>query len=169
VVHVKDVLEAVKEAGGLQADVRAKDLMREVLVVPENRRIDEVLKDLQRRRLQMAVIIDEWGSFEGIVTIEDIVEEIVGEIRDGFDEEDPRLEELEDGSYSVDGRISIGTVNEAVGSDFGSEDFDTIGGFVLGHLGRVPEIGDEIREDGHVLRVEAVDGSRVAQVSVRDA
>jgi CBS domain containing-hemolysin-like protein len=167
-VHVKDVLEAVKEARGLDAEVRARDLMREVLVVPENRRIDAVLKDLQRRRLEMAVIIDEWGSFEGIVTIEDIVEEIVGEIQDEFGEEEPRIEQLDDGSYSVDGRISIGAVNEAVGSGFESEDFDTIGGFVLGHLGRAPEVGDEIGQDGHVLRVEAVDGPRVAQVSVRN-
>jgi CBS domain containing-hemolysin-like protein len=168
-VHVKDVLEAVKEARGLQAEVRARDLMREVLVVPENRRIDAVLKDLQRRRLEMAVIIDEWGSFEGIVTIEDIVEEIVGEIQDEFGEEEPRIEQLDDGSYSVDGRISIGAVNEAVGSAFASADFDTIGGFVLGHLGRAPEVGDEVLQDGHVLRVEAVDGPRVAQVSVREA
>jgi CBS domain containing-hemolysin-like protein len=168
-VHVKDVLEAVKEARGLDAEVRARDLMREVLVVPENRRIDAVLKDLQRRRLEMAVIIDEWGSFEGIVTIEDIVEEIVGEIQDEFGEEEPRIKQLDDGSYSVDGRISIGAVNEAVGSGFESEDFDTIGGFVLGHLGRAPEVGDEIGQDGHVLRVEAVDGPRVAQVSVRNA
>jgi magnesium and cobalt exporter, CNNM family len=168
-VHVKDVLEAVKEARGLDAEVRARDLMREVLVVPENRRIDAVLKDLQRRRLEMAVIIDEWGSFEGIVTIEDIVEEIVGEIQDEFGEEEPRIKQLDDGSYSVDGRISIGAVNEAVGSGFESEDFDTIGGFVLGHLGGAPEVGDEIGQDGHVLRVEAVDGPRVAQVSVRNA
>jgi CBS domain containing-hemolysin-like protein len=167
-VHVKDILEAVKEARGLDAEVRARDLMREVLVVPENRRIDAVLKDLQRRRLEMAVIIDEWGSFEGIVTIEDIVEEIVGEIQDEFGEEEPRIEQLVDGSYSVDGRISINAVNEAVGSAFASADFDTIGGFVLGHLGRAPEVGDEIRQDGHVLRVEAVDGPRVAQVSVRN-
>ena len=166
-VHVKDVLEAVKQTRSLDADVSAGDLMREVLMVPENRRVDEVLKDLQSQGLQMVVVIDEWGSFGGIVTMEDIVEEIVGEIRDEFDEEEPRVERLEDGSYSVDGRLPIGAVNEAVGSSFESEDFDTIGGFVLGQLGRAPEVGDEVRQDGHVLRVEEVDVPRVARVAVR--
>lgn len=115
----------------------------------------------------MAVVIDEWGSFEGIVTMEDIVEEIVGEIRDEFDQEEPRVERLEDGSYAVDGRITIGTVNEAVGSDFKSEDFETIGGLVLGQLGRAPKAGDEVRLDGYLLRVEEVDGPRVARVVAR--
>jgi len=90
------------------------------------------------------VVIDEWGSFEGIVTMEDIVEEIVGEISDEFDEEEPHIERLEDGSYVVEGRILMGTVNETVGSDFKSEDFDTTGGLVLGQLGRAPEVGDEV-------------------------
>ena len=166
-VHVKDVLETIKETRGLEADVSARDLMRDVLIVPENRAVDELLVDLQKQGLQMAVVIDEWGSFEGIVTMEDIVEEIVGEIRDEFDQEEPRVERLEDGSYAVDGRITIGTVNEAVGSDFKSEDFETIGGLVLGQLGRAPEVGDEVRLDGYLLRVEEVDGPRVARVVAR--
>jgi CBS domain containing-hemolysin-like protein len=166
-VHVKDVLETIKQTRSLQADVSARDLMRDVLIVPENRRIDALLKDLQKQGLQMAVVIDEWGSFEGIVTMEDIVEEIVGEIRDEFDEEEPHVERLEDGSYTVDGRIPFGTVNEVVGSAFKSEDFDTIGGLVLGQLGRAPEVGDEVHLHGHILRVEEANGPRVARVSVK--
>ena len=166
-VHVKDVLRAVEAHGNLEAEVTAKDLMREVLTVPENKRIDEILEDFQEQELQMAIVIDEWGSFEGLFTIEDILEEIVGEIRDEFDEEEPALRKLGDGSYSIDGRLPIGTVNEALDSEFKSEDFDTIGGLVLGHLGRPPEVGDEVVLNDHILRVDEVDGPRVAQVVIR--
>ena len=142
--------------------------MRDVLTIPENRRIDEILQDLREQDLQMAVVIDEWGSFEGLFTLEDIIEEIVGEIRDEFDEEGPAVRELDDGSYLTDGRISIGEVNDALGTDFASQDFETIGGLVLGHLGRVPEAGDEIRFDGYLLRVDETDGPRVARVVIRE-
>jgi CBS domain containing-hemolysin-like protein len=152
----------------LEGRVTAGDLVREVLVVPENRAIDEVLKDLQRQKMEMAIIIDEWGSFEGVLTVEDILEEIVGEIRDEFDEEEPTLHKLSDGSYSVDGHAPLTEVNRALGSEFESEDFETIGGLVFGDLGRTPEVGDEIVLDGYALRVEEVDGPRVARLIVRE-
>jgi CBS domain containing-hemolysin-like protein len=167
-VHVKDVLRAV-ESEGPDANLTARDLAREVLIVPENRPIDEILAEFQSQEIQMAIVIDEWGSFEGLFTLEDIIEEIVGEIRDEFDEEEPAVRRLPDGSYSIDGRIPIGVVNEALGSEFESEDFDTIGGLVLGHLGRAPEVGDEVRLDGYLLYVDEVDGPRVAQVIAREA
>ncbi len=166
-IHAKDVLRAAKEAGDLEAAFTSRDLMRDVLTVPENRSVDKILKDLRGQRLQMAVVIDEWGSFEGLLTIEDIVEEIVGEIRDEFDEEGLAFRE-HDGGYSIDGRVPIRDVNEALGSEFESADFDTIGGLVLGHLGRAPEFGDEVTVDGRVLRVDEVDGARVASVLVRE-
>ena len=165
-VHAKDVLRAAKEAGDLPAAVTAKDLKRDVLTVPENRSVDKILKDLRAQGLQMAVVIDEWGSFEGLLTIEDIVEEIVGEIRDEFDEEEMAIQE-HNGNYSIDGRVPIRDVNETLGSGFQSEDFDTVGGLVLGHLGRAPEVGDEVTVDSHVFRVDEVDGVRVASVMVR--
>jgi CBS domain containing-hemolysin-like protein len=168
-VHIKDVLRAVESEGGLDADITARDLAREVLVVPENRTLDGILEDFQKQELQMAIVIDEWGSFEGLFTLEDIIEEIVGEIRDEFDEEEPAVHRLPDGSYSIDGRIPIGVVNEALGSSFESEDFDTIGGLVLGKLGRVPEVGDEVRLERYLLRVDEVDGPRVAHVVAREA
>jgi CBS domain containing-hemolysin-like protein len=141
--------------------------MRDVLTIPENRRIDDILEDLRKQDLQMAVVIDEWGSFEGVFTLEDIVEEIVGEIRDEFDEEEPAVKEMGDGSYLTDGRISINEVNDVLGTDFESEDFETVGGLVLGHLGRVPEKGDEVRIDGYLLRVDETEGPRIAQVLIR--
>ena len=164
-VHIGDVMRAV-EAEGLEAQLTARDLVREVLIVPENRAIDEVLKDLQRQKMEMAIIIDEWGSFEGVLTVEDILEEIVGEIRDEFDEEEPTLHKLPDGSYSVDGHAPLTEVNRALGSEFESEDFETIGGLIFGLLGRTPEVGDEVALDGYALRVEEVDGPRVARLII---
>ena len=170
-VHVRDVLRAVKAAGNLdEADTTAQDLAREVLIVPESRRVDKIMKDFREQEIHLAVVIDEWGSFEGVITLEDTIEEIVGEIRDEFDEEEPAVRELDEaGTYSMEGGVPIREVNEYLNSDFESEDFDTVGGLVLGRLGRAPEVGDEVVLDGHVLRVEEVDGSRVARVTVREA
>jgi CBS domain containing-hemolysin-like protein len=166
-VHVKDVLRAVASETADPART-ARDLMRDVLTIPENRRIDVILEDMRKQDLQMAVVIDEWGSFEGLFTLEDIVEEIVGEIRDEFDEEGPAVKEMDDGSYVTDGRISINEVNEALGTDFESQDFETVGGLILGHLGRVPETGDEVRIDGHLLRVDQTNGPRIARIQIRE-
>lgn len=166
-VHVRDALGAAKEHGSLEAGVRARDLMREVLIVPENKRISEILTEFRRQGTQMAVVIDEWGSLEGLVTAEDIVEEIVGEIRNEFDEQESGIQRLPEGGYSIDGRIPIQAVNRTLGTSFESRDFDTIGGLALSHLGRVPEVGDELHLDGYVLRVDETDGARVATVVLR--
>ena len=168
-IHVKDLLRVVKDAGGITSEITARDIMRNVLTVPENRTIDDILEEFQKQEIQMAVVIDEWGSFEGLFTIEDIIEEIVGEIRDEFDEEEPAVQELDDGGYSVDGRLPLGVVNSALNTEFESDDFETIGGLVLGLLGRPPDAGDEVRLDGHVLHVDETDGPRVAQVIVRQS
>jgi CBS domain containing-hemolysin-like protein len=168
-VHVKDILRTVESEGGLDAHIAARDIKRDVLVVPENRLADDILEDFQEQETQMAIVIDEWGSFEGVITLEDITKVIFGEIRDEFDEaQPPAVRKLGDGSYAVDGSTSIGVVNDALDSKFTSEDFETIGGLVLGQLGRPPEVGDELDLDGYDLRVDEVDGPRVAQVVIRE-
>ncbi len=166
-VHAKDVLRATKAHGGLEADTTtAADIMRDVLTVPESRRVDEVLSDLQEKRLQMAVVIDEWGSFEGLITVEEILEEIVGEIWDEWEEEsEPAVRRLEDGSYVIRGTAPLHEVNEALDVNFESETYGTIGGVVLEALGRVPEVGEEVLVSGYVLCVAEVDGPRVARVN----
>lgn len=165
-VHVKDVLRAIKAHGDLEADVTAGDIMHEVLTVPENRRVSEVLDDLQEQGLQMVVVVDEWGSFEGLFTIEDILEEIVGEIRDEWEErEAPAVRKIGNGSYTIDASTTLRNLNEVLDTDFESEDFGTIGGLALGHLGRIPEPGDEVSLDGYTMRVEEVDGSRIARLT----
>src|SRR4030095_13852294 len=112
------------------------------------KRIEEILKEFQTRTLQMAIVIDEWGSVEGLITIEDIVEEIVGEIQDEFDRGEPAIEKISEHLYAVDGRIPIIDVNERFELDLPHEDFDTIGGYILGSLGRPPESGDTVGAGG---------------------
>jgi CBS domain containing-hemolysin-like protein len=169
-VHVKDVLRATESIDEQRDALTARDLAREVVVVPENRPIDELLSELRERNSQMAVIIDEWGALEGIVTVEDIVEEIVGEIRDEFDAEEPEpaIEEVGDGAYAIDGRVPIGEANDVLEAAFESEDFETVGGLVLGHLGRAPEVEDRIELNGYSLQVKAVEGTRIAEARARE-
>jgi magnesium and cobalt exporter, CNNM family len=118
-VHVKDVLlSTVESKGSLKAEKTARDLRRDVLTIPENRHIDELLEEPPKAKSSMAVAIDEWGSCEGLFTLGGIVEEIVGGIREGFDDEEPVVKELEDGTYRMDARIPIGEVNETLGAGF---------------------------------------------------
>ncbi len=161
-VHVKDLFRAAKEDGN---DFDLSPLIRDCLVVPETKRIEEILREFQKRKLQMAIVIDEWGSVEGLVTIEDIVEELVGEIQDEFDEDEAAIEPLGNGTYAIDGRIPITDVNEYFELDLPHEDFDTIGGYILGALGRPPEPGDTVDADGGILRVKSVDGPRVSMLT----
>ena len=115
----------------------------------------------------MAIVIDEWGSVEGLITIEDIVEEIVGEIQDEFDEDEPAIEEISDDLFAVDGRIPITDVNDRFELDLPHEDFDTIGGYILGSLGRPPETGDTVEADGVTMQVKSVDGPRVSMLTLQ--
>jgi CBS domain containing-hemolysin-like protein len=123
------------------------------------------LQEFQKRKLQMAIVIDEWGSVEGLITIEDILEEIVGEIQDEFDEPEAAIEPIGDDAYAIDGRIPISDVNDYFNLDLPTEDFDTIGGYVLGSLGRPPEPGDTVDADSGTLRVKSVDGPRVSMLT----
>jgi CBS domain containing-hemolysin-like protein len=163
VVHVKDLFRAAKEDA---EDFDIKPLVRDCLVVPENKRIEEILREFQKRKLQVAIVIDEWGSVEGLITIEDILEELVGEIQDEFDEDEAAIEPLNEDVYAIDGRIPITAVNDYFSLDLPNEDFDTIGGYILGSLGRPPEPGDTVElDDGAILRVKSVDGPRVSTLT----
>ena len=162
-VHVKDLFRAANEQPK-EFDVQL--LIRDCLVVPENKPIEELLREFQWRKLQMAIVIDEWGSVEGLITIEDVLEELVGEIQDEFDRDEAAIEQLGENVYAIDGRIPIEEVNERFGLDLRHEDFDTIGGYVLGFLGRPPETGDRVELQEAVLTVKTVDGARVSMLTL---
>jgi CBS domain containing-hemolysin-like protein len=166
-VDVKDVL-AVHESGD-ERDLVADDLAREIPIVPETTGIDELLGTFQDEQRQMAAVIDEWGTLEGIATVEDAVEVVVGDIRDEFDEQvrEPSIDELDEGSYVADGTVSVQKLNDALGTDLEATAYGTVGGLLLERLGQLPDVGDEVTAEGYTFAVEAVKGTRVERVTIR--
>ncbi|MCX2818649.1 hemolysin family protein [Haladaptatus sp. F3-133] len=171
-VDAKDILRATakldEDTTAEGSNTTAEDIARGIVVVPETTTVNDLLLRFREEHQQMAGIVDEWGSFEGIATVEDTVEAVVGDLRDGFDvdEREPGVRETEDG-YEVDGGVSLSAVNDQLGARFESEGFETVGGYVLDRLSRVPEVGDTVETPGHVVEVTCVDGARVSEVVVR--
>lgn len=165
-IDVKDVLAATEadEPTGITAGA----LAREMPIVPETIALDDLLVEFQRERRQMVAIIDEWGAFEGIVTVEAVVEEIVGQVYDVFDdvEETSAIDRRGDGSYAIRGNAPVSEVNAALGTSLGDDDATTIGGVVLARIGRGPEAGDRVELDGFLFEVAATDGTRISDLTV---
>ncbi|HEY9855436.1 MAG TPA: hemolysin family protein [Stenomitos sp.] len=160
-VHVKDLLTRLKEGSGLIA----RDLVRPILAVPENKSIADLLTDFRRQHTPVAIVIDEFGGTAGMVTSEDCIEELVGELADEFQEETgPEIERQPDGSVLLDGRVAIDEINERFGLDLPSEEFNTIAGLVFGEIGHTPEVGDEVRVGDMCFRVEATNGRRATLI-----
>ncbi|MEF8785251.1 MAG: hemolysin family protein [Haloarculaceae archaeon] len=167
-VDVKDVLRASEEP---EEDVgTAGDIAREILVVPETTTINDLLLQFRAEHQQMAAVIDEWGSFEGIATVEDVIEAVVGDLRDEFDvdEREHSIRERGDGVFDIDGSVTLSAVSDTLGGNFESEEVETIGGLVLGSLDRAPERGDSIEVGGYVVEVTDVDGTRISTVRVKE-
>jgi CBS domain containing-hemolysin-like protein len=164
-LDVKDLLRAAESDDDTGT---AADISREVLIVPESTTVSELLLSFREERQQMAVVIDEWGVFEGIATVEDVVEAVVGDLRDEFDAEkrEPSVRSREDGTHDVDGGVPISVVNDVIDAGFESEEFDTMGGLVLDRLGGVPEPGEKINSGGYVITATGVEGSRVSSVRI---
>ncbi|MEA2025283.1 MAG: hemolysin family protein, partial [Chloroflexota bacterium] len=144
-------------------------LLRTPLFVPESMLVDDLLRSLQRRRVHIAIVLDEHGGTAGLVTIEDLLEEIVGEIQDEYDEEEPMIVPLGDHEARIDGRADVDDMLEHFDTTLEGDDqdeFDTVGGLVYHHIGGVPKVGDEVSVDGLKLTVEATDGRRVRTVHV---
>ena len=135
-------------------------------VVPETKDLAALLADFRREKQHMAIVVDEYGDVEGIVTLEDLLEEIVGEIEDEFDLPDTSIERIDETHIRIDGTYTIDDFNEEFDTELEQEDFHTMAGLVFGELGRAPEVGDEVRVDGLVLQVVEVDGSRIMKLEV---
>jgi CBS domain containing-hemolysin-like protein len=163
IVYAKDLLRAMADGG---RDRPVSDLIREAYFIPESKRLDELLTEMQARRTHMAIVVDEYGGTAGIVTIEDLLEEIVGEIEDEYDVARPSIEVISPDEVVLDAGTSTDVLRELFGVNVESEDFDTIGGFLIHHLGRLPAVGDEVEVEGLTLRVLSMSGRRVRRLRV---
>jgi magnesium and cobalt exporter, CNNM family len=164
VLHVRDLFSALVDRG--IAGVQLEQLLRPAHIVPETKDLAALLTEFRRTNQHLAIVVDEYGDLEGIVTLEDLLEEIVGEIEDEFDLPDESIERLEDGRMRIHGTFPIDDFNEQFGQSLPIEDYHTIGGFVFGLLGHAPEPNDEVEHDGCRFKVLEVEGSRIERLEV---
>ncbi|CAA9273749.1 MAG: Magnesium and cobalt efflux protein CorC [uncultured Chloroflexi bacterium] len=161
--YVKDALRFLREG---RLDINVREIMRPAYFVPETKKVDELLREMQQRRVHVAIVVDEYGGTAGLVTIEDILEEIVGEIQDEFDAEESMLVQVSEREALVDAIMTLDDVNDLLSLQLEEEDVDTLGGYVYARLGRVPEQGAEV-VDGQVrLVVEEIEGNRITRVRI---
>jgi len=164
IVHVKDILRLMQEPGWERSTARS--LVREPIYVPETIPVSALLQHFQDRRQHIAIVLDEYGGTAGLVTLEDLLEEIFGEVSDPFDQVSPEFQTQPDGSIWIDGMTLIEDVNAHLGLDLEDPNYYTIAGYMLGKLGRIPKVKESIEGDNVRLQVEALDGLRIARVSL---
>ncbi len=164
IAHVKDLVR-VQHDERKAATIRG--LLREALFIPDTLRLDALLQEFRARRQHMAIVLDEYGGTAGLIALDDLMAQILGEVRDSFDKSTPPdIQRLPDGSALIEGMTQISEVNEKFDLDLRDENYDTIAGFVLGRLERIAKVGDVVEADGVRLKVEALDGLRIARVSL---
>ncbi len=164
VLHVRDLIEAMHERG--IASVRVEELLRPASMVPETKDLAALLGEFRRTGQHLAIVLDEYGAMEGIVTLEDVLEEIVGEIEDEFDLPDESIERVDDDTIRIDGTFPIDDFNEQFGTELPQEDYHTVAGFVFGQLGELPQRGQEVVHDGVRFHVLELEGSRIERLEV---
>ena len=165
ILYAKDLLPFLKDSAGDPPPLRS--LLRTPVFVPESMTVDNLLHEFQRRKVHLAIVLDEYGGTAGLVTIEDLLEEIVGEIQDEYDEEEPLIVKLSDDEARIDGRADVDDLAELFDMTLALEDedeFDTVGGLIYHRIGGVPKPGDQVAVDGLTLTVETTDGRRVGKV-----
>ena len=162
-VYAKDVLKAIHQG---RQDMPLRDVVRPAHYVPESKKVSELLKEMQRQKFHIAMVTDEYGSVSGLVTLEDLLEELVGEIADEYDREEPTMEPVQDGIFRVSGKVPIDDVEELLEVELPHEEWDTVGGLVLGLLGAIPAEGQEVRFGDIVFTAERVQGRRIAKILI---
>jgi putative hemolysin len=161
IVFVKDLIQLTGDDGGIAG------LMRPAHFVPETKQVSDLLKEFQRQQVQIAIVVDEYGGTAGLVTLEDLLEEIVGEIRDEYDEESEPITDEGEGVFVFSGKVDIDELGERLGVDIAREGFETVGGYLLARLGRVPAAGEKLDVDDLSIDVIEAERRRVNKVRVR--
>jgi CBS domain containing-hemolysin-like protein len=170
-VYAKDVMRVLHRSrsarNGRRDTKKLKDILRKAMFVPESKKVSELLREMQAKKLHMAIVVDEYGDTDGLVTLEDLLEEIVGEIEDEYDRDEPQVKPIDDHTFLVNGRLPIDELSELLEVELPDDEWDTVGGLVSGLLGQVPKRGQEATFQGLSFRAERVQGRRIAQVLVR--
>lgn len=162
-IHAKDLMRGLRDGS---AQVALSELMREAVFVPESKRVAQLLREMQAESFHLAIVVDEYGGTAGLVTLEDLIEEVVGEITDEFDVEQPMIEQLGDSQYRVNGRAALDDLSVILGVRLPSGEWSTVGGLLFNTLGYLPVEGEAVDVDGHRFVVERVQGRRIARVLV---
>ncbi|KAA0232637.1 MAG: HlyC/CorC family transporter [Actinobacteria bacterium] len=164
IVYTKDLMRAERDG---DRDGEVSGLLRDAHFVPETKRVSELLREMQKEQYHIAIVIDEYGGTAGLVTLEDLIEELVGEIVDEFDVEEPMVQPLPTGEVLVNARMSIGEINDVLDVDLPEGDWDSVGGLVFNVLGHVPDEGESAQVNGHVLVADRVQGRRINRIRIR--
>ncbi len=166
IIYAKDLLRTVE--GNMEKQT-LREFMRPAIFIPESKKVDDLLHQMQAARTHIAIIVDEYGVASGLVTLEDLIEEIVGEIYDEFEKKVKSMEKIDDKTFIVDARLSISDVNDALKIRLPKRKYDTVGGFVLDQLGKVPAVGDSVRYGSLLISVERVIKRRITRVKISKA
>jgi putative hemolysin len=163
VVYAKDVLKALHQG---EREMPLREIVRDAHFVPESKKVADLLREMQQEKFHIAMATDEYGSVSGLVTLEDLIEELVGEITDEYDVEEPELEEVSEGVYRVDGKMGIGEVNEILDVELPDEEWDTVGGLMLGLMGSIPDEGATVDFQSLRFTAEKVNGRRIVKIRI---
>ncbi len=166
-VYLKDLVRASRDGKGAEP---VEEIVRDAHIVPETKRVAVLMREMQLGKFHMAVVVDEYGGVAGVVTLEDLIEELVGDIVDEYDDEEPLVKDLGEGAWSVAGTIPVDEINEKLRLDVPeNDDWDTLGGYLFHRLGHVPDIGEHVESDGHVFTVEKMGANRIDRIRVEPA
>ena len=162
IIYAKDLLPYLT---GSRPNIAIVKLARTPFFVPETKEIDDLMEDFKNKKMNIAIVVDEWGGTSGLITLEDIVEEVLGEIQDPYDDDKSLIFKQKDGSMIIDAKITIYDLQEEIEIDFPEDrEYDTLGGFILHSLGDIPKVGQEINHKEYNLKVESIDGNRIDKI-----